>query len=150
MVLDLGWLIKKDHDEYRRFFVEMAKTELKDGKYREVALCNVMRKILAHHEAEEVSVFPKMHQIPELNRLVFELEVEHADMRKLFETLQGERADTEIWKYKLASIFDIIHAHWLKEEEQLTPFWQMFFSEAEWATFSKQFSEATENYLKTH
>jgi hemerythrin superfamily protein len=148
--LDLGLLIKLDHDEYRRFFAQMAKTGPQDAKAREEALLEVMRKIYAHHIAEEVSFFPKMMQIPELRGLAFELEVEHSDMKKLYEALKADRADTEVWKYKLAPIYDIMHAHWIKEEEQLTPFWQEFFSEADLAFFMKQFEEATERYLKTH
>jgi len=148
--LDLGWLIKRDHDRYRRFFVEMAKTGPQDVKVREEALREVMHKMYAHHVAEEVSFFPKMMQVPQLRGLAFELEVEHSDMKKLFEALKAERVDTEVWKYKLAPIYGVMHAHWLKEEEQLTPFWQEFFSEADLAAFTKQFEEATERYLKTH
>lgn len=148
--MDLGWLIKKDHDEYRRFFVEMAKTSPQDAQAREAALREVMRKIYAHHIAEEVSIFPKMMQVPELRGLAFELEVEHSDMKTLFEALKAERANTEVWKYRLVTIYDVMHAHWLKEEEQLTPFWQGYFSVEEWENFSKQFEQATEHYLKNH
>lgn len=148
--MDLGWLIKQDHDGYRRFFAEMAKTGPQDGKVREEALKEVMRKIYAHHVAEEVSFFPRMMQISDLRGLAFELEVEHSDMKKLFEALKADRVDAEVWKYKLATIYDVMHAHWLKEEEQFTPFWQTFFSEQDWTAFSKQFEEATEHYLKNH
>jgi hemerythrin superfamily protein len=147
--LDLGAIIKLEHDEYRRFFVKMDKTEPQDSQTRVDALKEVMRKIYAHHEAEEVTIFSKMMQIKALRGLAFELEVEHADMKKLYDALKASRADTEVWKYKLASIYDIMHAHWVKEEEKLTPFWMDFFSSQDWAVLREQFQDATERYLKT-
>jgi hemerythrin superfamily protein len=148
--LDLGALIKLEHDDYRRFFAKMAKTTPQDGQARTEALEQVMRKIYAHHEAEEITLFPKMMKIEALRGLAFELEVEHADMKHLFDVLKASRIDTEVWKYKLASIYDIMHAHWVKEEEQLTPFWMDYFSAEDWVALGKQFQDATERYLKTH
>lgn len=148
--MDLGAIIKLEHDEYRRFFAKMAKTSQQDAQTRTEALNEVMRKIYAHHEAEEVAIFPKMMQISALRGLAFELEVEHADMKKLYDTLKANHADTEVWKYKLSSIYDIMHAHWVKEEEEFTPFWMDFFSASDWDALGKQFQQATERYLKTH
>jgi hemerythrin superfamily protein len=148
--LGLGESIKRDHDEYRRFFAKMAKTTPQDAQVRETALKDITRKIVAHHEAEELTVFPKMMQIPQLRGLAFELEVEHVDMKRLFEALKGDRVDTEVWKYKLSSIYDIMHAHWLKEEEELTPFGLDYFSESEWAGFGKRFDEIMLEKLNEH
>jgi hemerythrin superfamily protein len=148
--LDLGALIKLEHDDYRRFFAKMARTTTQDGQARTEALEQVMRKIYAHHEAEEITLFPKMMKIEALRGLAFELEVEHADMKHLFDVLKASRIDTEVWKYKLASIYDIMHAHWVKEEEQLTPFWIDYFSAEDWAALGKQFQDATERYLQIH
>jgi len=148
--LGLDESIKRDHDEYRRFFAKMAKTKPEDAHMREASLKEIMRKVSAHHEAEERTVLPRMLQIPDLRGLAFEILVEHSDMITLFEALKKDRADTEVWKYKLASIYDIIHAHWHKEEEQLTPFGLDYFSEAEWTDFGKRFDEITNQYLKTH
>jgi len=147
--LGLGESIKRDHDEYRRFFVKMAKTKPEDARVRETSLKDIMRKLYAHHEAEELTIFPRMMQIPELRGLAFELQVEHVDMKTLFEALSKDRADTEIWRYKLASIYDIMHAHWLKEEEDLIPFGLDYFSESEWTNFGKRFDEIIKEYLKT-
>ena len=148
--MGLGESVKRDHDEYRRFFANMGKTTPQDAQIREASLKDIMGKIYAHHEAEELTVFPKMMQIPQLRGLAFELEVEHADMKRLFEALKGDRVDTEVWKYKLSSIYDIMHAHWLKEEEELTPFGLDYFSEAEWAGFGKRFDEIMLEKLNGH
>lgn len=51
--LGLGESIKRDHDEYRRFFAKMAKTKPEDGQVREASLKDFMRSLYAHHEAEE-------------------------------------------------------------------------------------------------
>ncbi|MCL2358295.1 hemerythrin domain-containing protein [Candidatus Bathycorpusculum sp.] len=140
--------IKRDHDVYRRFFAKISKTTLNDGLMREEALKEVMQNIYAHHEAEELTIFPKMMQITELRGLAFELEVEHVDMKRLFETLKTERADTEIWKYKLIPIYDIMHTHWLKEEENLTPFGLDYFSEADWEQLGQRFDEIVHKKTK--
>jgi hemerythrin-like domain-containing protein len=100
-----------------------------------------MAQIYAHHKAEEVTVFPAMLKIPALRGLAYELIVEHEDMKRLFDALKDDRADVEVWKYKLSSIYDIMHAHWLKEEEQLTPFGLDYFSEADWRAFGVSFDE---------
>jgi hypothetical protein len=119
----------------------MSKTTPQDGPMRETALHEVMQNIYTHHKAEEFTIFPKMMQIPELRGLAFELEVEHADMKRLFETLKTERADTEIWKYKLIPLYDIMHTHWLKEEENLTPFGLDYFSKTDWIQLGERFDE---------
>jgi hypothetical protein len=145
--LGLGESIKRDYDAYRRFFAKMAKTTEKDGAARAAALKDIMAQIYAHHKAEEVTVFPAMLKIPQLRGLAFELIVEHEDMKRLFEALKDDKADVEVWKYKLASIYDIMHAHWLKEEEQLTPFGLDFFSEVDWSGFGVSFDECMTNEL---
>ena len=43
--MGLGESIKRDHDEYRRFFAKMSKTTLNDGELRASALKEIMRKL---------------------------------------------------------------------------------------------------------
>jgi hemerythrin superfamily protein len=148
--LGLAESIKRDHDEYRRFFVKMAKSIPTDGAMRAEALKAVMSRIYAHHEAEELTVFPAMMKIAELRGLAFELEVEHVDMKRLFEAIKNDRVDTEVWKYKLTSIYDIMHAHWLKEEELLTPFGLDYFSASDWDGFGRRFDEILAKELAIH
>lgn len=145
--MGLGESIKHDHDAYRRFFAKMAKTTEKDGAARSAALKDIMAQIYAHHKAEELTIFPAMMKIAQLRGLAFELIVEHEDMRKLFEAVKDDKTDVEVWKYKLASIYDIMHAHWLKEEEQLTPFGLDYFSEADWKCFGERFDEVMSKEL---
>ena len=148
--MGIGESIKRGHDEYRRFFAQLFKTTLEDAKLREQLFTEFQRKLYAHHEAEEITILPRMANIPELRGLALELEVEHADMKTHFETLKKERYDREIWRYKLAPLYDIMHAHWLKEEEDLIPFAPQYFSESEWNDFGKRFDEVVDKYLKTH
>jgi hypothetical protein len=76
--------------------------------------------------------------------------VEHVDMKRLFEAIKNDRVDTEVWKYKLTSIYDIMHAHWLKEEELLTPFGLDYFSASDWDGFGRRFDEILANKLAIH
>ena len=148
--MGLGESIRRGHDEYRRFFSKLFKTTPEDARLREQLFTDFQRKLFAHHEAEEVTIFPRMLKIPELKDLALELEVEHADMKVHFEALMKEGYDREIWRHKLAPLYDIMHAHWLKEEETLIPFGPDYFSESDWTDFGKRFDEIVEEYLKKH
>jgi len=145
--LGLGESIKRDHDVYRRFFAKMAKSTPEDAPIRNALLKDITQKIAVHHEAEEQTLFPRLRQIPEFKCLILELTAEHEDLKRLFEALQDIPSNTEVWKYKLASIYDIMHAHWLKEEERLTPFSLDYFTEMEWADFGRCFENITAKKL---
>lgn len=71
-------------------------------------------------------------------------------MKVHFDALMKERYDVEIWRHKLAPLYDIMHAHWLKEEETMIPFGPEYFSKDEWEDFGKRFDEIVEDYLKKH
>jgi hypothetical protein len=146
----LGESIKRGHDEYRRFFAKLFKTTPKDAKLREQLFTDFQRRLYAHHEGEELTILPRMLKVSDLKDLAIELEVEHADMKVHFEALTKEGYDREIWRHKLAPLYDVMHAHWLKEEETMIPFGPEYFSKSEWEDFGKKFDEIVENYLKKH
>ncbi len=149
--MGLGDSIRRGHDDYRRFFAQLFQTSPEDAELRERVFKDFQRKLYAHHEGEQVTIFPRMNKIPALRGLALDLEVEHADMKKHFEALIDEaKYDTEIWRHKLAPLYDIMHAHWLKEEEGLIPFGPDYFSEGEWDDFGKRFDEEVEKYLQKH
>ena len=145
--MGIGESIKRGHDEYRRFFAKLFKTTPKDAQLREQLFTDFQRKLYAHHEAEEVTILPRMVKIPDLKDLALELEVEHADMKVHFETLKKETYESPMWRYKLAPLYDIMHAHWLKEEETLIPFGPDYFSKSDWEEFGKKFDEIVDKYL---
>lgn len=148
--MGLGESIRNGHDEYRRFFAQLFKTNLQDALLRKQMFADFQRKLYAHHEGEEVTILPSMLKIPQLRDLSLELEVEHADMKEHFEALIKEGFDKEIWRHKLAPLYDVMHAHWLKEEENMIPFGPDYFSKTEWEEFGKRFDEVVEQYLKKH
>jgi hypothetical protein len=147
---DIGESIRKGHDEYRRFFAKLFKTSPKDAKLREQLFLEFQKKLYAHHEAETLTILPRMIKIPDLKDLALELIVEHGDMKRHFEWLTKEGYDGEIWPRKLAPLYDVMHAHWVKEEETLIPFGPEYFSDGEWEDLGKRFDEAVEEYLKKH
>jgi len=148
--MGLGESIKRGHDEYRRFFAQLFNTSPQDAELRERVFKDFQRKLYAHHEAEARTFLPRMTKIPDLKDLGLDIEIEHADMKVHFETLMKEKYDTEIWPRKLTPLYDIMHAHWLKEEEILIPFGPDYFSESEWEDFGKRFDEEVEKYLEKH
>ena len=148
--MGLGESIKRGHDEYRRFFAQLFSTSPPDAKLREQVLKDFQKKLYAHHEAEALTVLPRMTKIPALKDLALDIEIEHADMKMHFETLMKEKYDTEIWPRKLTPLYDIMHAHCLKEDEILIPFWPDYFSKSEWEDFGQRFDEVVEKYLEKH
>jgi hypothetical protein len=148
--MGIGESIKKGHDEYRRIFAKLFKTSPKDAELRKQLFTDFQKKLYAHHEGEELTILPRMAKIPELRDLSLELEVEHADMKVHFDALLKGGFDKEIWRHKLAPLYDIMHAHWLKEEETLIPFAPDYFSVAEWEDFGKRFDEIVGEYLRKH
>ena len=148
--MGIGESIKKGHDEYRRFFAKLFETTPKDAELREQLFTDFQRKLYAHHIGEELTILPRMTNITDLKVMARELEVEHADMKTHFEELIKEGYDHEIWRYKLAPLYDIMHAHWLKEEEIMIPFGPDYFSKSEWEDFGKKFDQIVEDYLKKH
>jgi hypothetical protein len=48
------------------------------------------KKLYANHEAEELTILPRMLKLVDLRDLSLELEVEHADMKVHFEALMKE------------------------------------------------------------
>jgi hemerythrin superfamily protein len=148
--MGIGESIKRDHDEYRIFFAKLFKTTSKDAKLREQLFTDFRRKVYAHHIGEEMTILPRMANIPDMKDLALELEVEHSDMKTHFEALIKEGYDREIWRYKLVPLYDIMHAHWLKEEETMIPFGPEYFSKEEWEDFGKRFDEIVDEYLKKH
>jgi hypothetical protein len=91
-----------------------------------------------------------MVKVAALHDLVLELEVEHADMKLHFEALSKDRFDVEIWRQRLAPLYDIMHAHLLKEEETLIPFAPDYFTKDEWKRFGERFDEIVKDYLEKH
>jgi len=148
--LGIGESIREGHDEYRRFFAKLFKSTPKDAKLREEIFKDFQRKLYAHHEAESLTILPQMTKIPDLKDLALELEVEHSDMKIHFENLMKEGYDLEIWRHRLAPLYDVMHAHWLKEEETMIPFGPEYFSKNEWEDFGERFDEIIEKYLKNH
>jgi hypothetical protein len=148
--MGLGESIKQGHDDYRRFFAKLFKTTVKDAKLREQLFTDFQRKLYAHHNAEELTILPAMVKVPELKDLGLELEVEHEDMKQHFEALTKEGYDREIWRHKLAPLYDVMHAHWLKEEETMIPFGPDYFTKSQWENFGKKFDQIVEEYLKKH
>jgi len=146
--MGLGESIKRDHDEYRRFFAKLSKTTGKDEHVRKELFADFALRLDAHHLGEELTIFPAMKKIPELRDLAFELEIEHADMKVHFNSLSNTRFDKDIWRHRLAPLYDVMHAHWLKEEETLIPFGPDYFTETQWTEFGKKFDEIVANYLK--
>ena len=148
--MGIGESIRKGHDEYRRFFAKLFKSTPKDAKLREEIFKDFQRKLYAHHEAESLTILPQMTKIRDMKDLALELEVEHSDMKIHFENLMKEGYDLEIWRHRLAPLYDVMHAHWLKEEETMIPFGPEYFSKNEWEDFGKRFDEIIEEYLKNH
>ena len=71
--MGIGESIKRGHAQYRRFFAKLFKTTPKDAKLRSEIMSDFQKKLYAHHEAEELIIFPAMTEAPELRDLALEI-----------------------------------------------------------------------------
>jgi len=146
--LALGWTIKRDHDLYRRLFAKMFKTTEKDAALREKLFSQYFDNLFIHHDAEERLVFPAMIKVPDLKDLALELEEEHRSMKVHIQELMKMGYDSKMWRYRLAPLYDIMQAHWDKEEKIVIPFAPEYFSESALDDIDKAWAEFAAKEMK--
>jgi len=148
--MGVGESIKSGHDEYRRIFAKLFKTEEKDAKIREELFLDYVKKLYAHHEAEELTVIPAMIKVADLKDMGFELETEHAAMKMLIADLKKMGYEHKMWKYRLSPLYSVMKVHWDKEETMIIPFAPEYFPAPALDALGKKFDELVAKYIREH
>jgi len=144
----IGESIKQGHDHYRRIFNKLFATTPGQAQLREQLFMEYARALYAHHDAEELKIFPKLIKVPEYRELTLELIEEHETMKDLIKRLRELGYDKKMWRYKLSPLYSIMRIHWRKEEEQIFPFAVEHFSQEELDRQGKEFDDFVLEFMK--
>jgi hemerythrin-like domain-containing protein len=98
-------------------------------------------EIEVHFAAEEKELFPAAEKFPQLQHLVSELLVDHAELRNCFSRAASRSLDRQ----SLASFGEMLVQHIRKEERQLFEGMQRVMSSQEFATLGSALAEALKN-----
>ena len=77
------------------------------------------KRIHTHHIAEEATLFPTMEKKPDLAAITLVLIEEHRGMDLLANDLAEMSYTNRLWRPRIFPFYDVIHAHWLKEETDI-------------------------------
>lgn len=148
--MGVGESIKAGHDEYRRIFAKLFKSTDAEAELREKLFLDYVKKLFAHHEAEELTVIPAMIKIADLKDMGYELETEHAAMKMLIADLKKMGYGHAMWKYRLSPLYSVMKVHWEKEETVIIPFAPEYFPAPALDALGKKFDELVEKYIREH
>ena len=119
MTTTIGEYIKRDHDDFRLMFERLMDSTPEEGALREEVYPFLKKRIYAHHIAEEATLFPTMEKKPDLAAITLVLIEEHRGMDLLANDLAEMSYTNRLWRPRIFPFYDVIHAHWLKEETDI-------------------------------
>ncbi len=118
---DIGLMIIEDHREFRREILELRHSSNSDAGFREEVLADLLRRLAAHHVAEEKTLFPAMEELSAEKEFAMELIEEHRAMEILYSDLVMTGYGKEIWLPRLRPILEVHETHMAREESNLIP-----------------------------
>jgi hemerythrin superfamily protein len=118
---DIGLMIIEDHREFRREILELRHSPDTDAGMREEVLADLLRRLAAHHVAEEMTLFPAMEELPAEKEFALELIEEHRAMEILYSDLVMTGYGKEIWVPRMRPILEVHETHMAREESNLIP-----------------------------
>jgi len=118
---DIGAMIIEDHKVFRREIDEMRRSRDTETAMRERTLDDLLRKLAAHHVAEERTLFPAMEELPGERFFALELIEEHRAMEILYSDLVLTGYGKEIWVPRMRPILEVHETHMAREESNLIP-----------------------------
>lgn len=113
--------IKRDHDDFRLMFEFLWNSGTGDVELRKEVYPFLVNRIIAHHVAEEATIFPVMEKISPLLPITLVLIEEHRGMAILARDLAELPYEDRLWRPRIFPFYDVISAHWEKEETDLFP-----------------------------
>ncbi|HSK67807.1 MAG TPA: hemerythrin domain-containing protein [Candidatus Limnocylindria bacterium] len=107
--------IKRDHDKVRELFLQIDnKEDMGPEIFR--TLCAV---VLAHHEAEERTVFPQLDRDEDAKELRLELIAEHDMLRRGLQVVLDTDHKDDNWKARVMVCKEMLNHHVEEEEKEL-------------------------------
>ena len=118
--MDIFKEIKKEHDEFRKITDEINETTDRAIKTRETKFKKFFINITAHHESEEVVLFPKLKEKKETREMGLERLEEHHVLERLLDELKNLPVDDETWIIKFGVMKEIMEHNLEEEEEEIS------------------------------
>ena len=141
MDVTIGEFIKRDHDDFRLMFERLWKSTPDEISLRTELYPFLVNRILSHHVAEEATIFPAMEKNPDLVDTTLVLIEEHRGMAMLARDLQQTPYGDRLWRPRIFPFYDVINAHWTREEADLFPHSWFYFPRKEQEEFGAKFQE---------
>ena len=107
--------IKRDHDQVRELFLQIENKEKEGPEIFKTLVITV----LAHHEAEEKTVFGQLPADEESQDLKLELIAEHDSLRRGMQVVLDTDPEDNNWKARLSVCKEMFSHHIQEEEKQL-------------------------------
>lgn len=148
MMKDIGLMIIEDHREFRREILELRHSSNSDAGMREEVLADLLRRLAAHHVAEEKTLFPAMEAISAEKTFALELIEEHRAMEILYSDLELTSYGKEVWVPRLRPILEIHETHMAREESNLIPRLTKMFSAKRLEELAESFDHHRDSELK--
>lgn len=115
-------VIREEHARLRRGFEELAAVLDSDLEVRRRLWSELKRDLLAHHEAEEETLFAALVQLgPESRHESLHAVSEHGEHKKVLEQMQDLAIDDPAWHEKLAELRHDVEHHLEEEETDVLP-----------------------------
>jgi hemerythrin superfamily protein len=143
----IGLMIIEDHRVFQQEILELRNSSDSDVGLREDVLSDLLRRLAAHHVAEEKTLFPAMKELPPERRFALELIEEHRAMEILYSDLVLTGYGKEVWVPRLRPILEVHETHMAREESNLIPRLQKMFEEKKLEDLGNDFDQYREAEL---
>jgi len=128
MSTTIGEFIKRDHDDFRLMFERLWNSSTRETALRKEIYPFLVNRIISHHVAEEATIFPAMEKTPDLLPITLVLIEEHRGMAMLARDLAELPFEDRLWRPRIFPFYDVINAHWVKEETDVFPHSPFYFT----------------------
>jgi hemerythrin superfamily protein len=115
-------LLKADHAEVKDLFDQFEKLGEKGSRTRKEAIVReACMKLTVHATIEEEIFYPAVREVPDINALLNEAEVEHGTAKDLIAVLDEMAAEDEMFDANFTVLSEYIKHHVKEEEGELFP-----------------------------
>ena len=115
-------LLKSDHAEVKALFDQFEKLgEEGDLLEKEALVREVCGKLTVHATVEEEIFYPAAREVPDVDALLDEAEVEHDSIRDLIAKLESMDVPDEMFEANFTVLAEYVEHHVKEEEGELFP-----------------------------
>ena len=129
MIYEITQSLENDHHILEKLFKDALTTD--DDQTRVALFHAIDFELLAHSEAEESILYPRLRREAAFRELAVHSEQEHQEIKQMLSQLRIKGSDEPNWKEEIAVLYDRVRHHMRQEEERIFPRMREVFTEAE-------------------